>query len=611
MLAPDLRMLLTTSLQPPPGMRLEHAVATTFTLDLEALLLVPLSIAGFSVDEQPDPIQMLEALRSLGDRLDVFCQAGMISADRHPSDLVALLEDSVHEVNRPRRGKQPFLFHPKVWALHYTDETDDAYRLLVLTRNLTHDTSWDLLVRLDGTPTTTVQKPNQQITKLLSALPGLCRHPLPFDREQRVAAMADRLRRVHWEVPEPAKRVEFFAVGLDSRRDVALDDMFRGNRQLIISPFVTDDGLNQITEHCTTDDITVVSRPDDLARLDPDTLDGITAYVLDPAAQLDTTTPDFNDEGPKAGAVRPQGFLGNLHAKAYITEYGRQSWVLVGSANATGPGFGGNVEFLVALIGGRTKMGIDTFLDQDPDETNLFTLLEPYEPPNEPTDDDPDEITWRLDRALIELAETPLTTTVTPTDGTWIPTVTSEAPLIVDDQIDVTVALANRPDDEAPIGTDEPLSARFDAQPLAEVTPLLRFTARLGNTTRSALVISRLVGAPDDRLDQLLAAQLDSPDKFLRFVLLLLGLAHQGHALPEPGADPTTAAWAPSAAAAAGFLELFITALATRPDAIDRLAEVIDKLDTTDGPNVFPDGWDKVWPVVLEARATLGARIDD
>ena len=54
-LEPDGRALLLDALRPPPGHSLDHAVATTFTLDLETALTVPLAFAGFRFDEQPDP----------------------------------------------------------------------------------------------------------------------------------------------------------------------------------------------------------------------------------------------------------------------------------------------------------------------------------------------------------------------------------------------------------------------------------------------------------------------------------------------------------------------------------------------------------------------------
>ena len=55
MLSPEDRTLLLDALRPPPGGRLVHAVGTTFTLDLESALTVPLAFAGHALGDSLDP----------------------------------------------------------------------------------------------------------------------------------------------------------------------------------------------------------------------------------------------------------------------------------------------------------------------------------------------------------------------------------------------------------------------------------------------------------------------------------------------------------------------------------------------------------------------------
>ena len=151
MLAPDGRAVLLDALRPPQGYELGFAVATTFTLDLAAALIVPLAFAGSQLGEAKDPVAVMEAVRSSADRVAIFCQAGNIVVPQQASDLVAFIEQCVHEVRRPKPGH---LFHPKLWALRYeAEEHEPTYRLLVLTRNLTLDRSWDLVLRLDSDDT--------------------------------------------------------------------------------------------------------------------------------------------------------------------------------------------------------------------------------------------------------------------------------------------------------------------------------------------------------------------------------------------------------------------------------------------------------------------------
>ena len=114
MLRTDERALLVDLLTPPaPGYRLEHAVGTTFTMQLESLLRVPLAVVGAEMHDEVDPLGVMGPVRSSADRIDVFCQAGMLSVPSVGNALLAFLEPIVHQVRCPRPGA---LFHPKVWG---------------------------------------------------------------------------------------------------------------------------------------------------------------------------------------------------------------------------------------------------------------------------------------------------------------------------------------------------------------------------------------------------------------------------------------------------------------------------------------------------------------
>ena len=67
MLAPDARQVATDILRPPPGYTLDRAVMTSYSLDLEVLLALPLAVLAHS-DEAVDtlldqPLLLLQALR--------------------------------------------------------------------------------------------------------------------------------------------------------------------------------------------------------------------------------------------------------------------------------------------------------------------------------------------------------------------------------------------------------------------------------------------------------------------------------------------------------------------------------------------------------------------
>ena len=79
MLGPDQRTLYTEALKPPAGYVFDEAVAATYTLDLTAVLDVPLHLVLQSARDPrellKDSVALLEALRRVSSRLTVYCDS--------------------------------------------------------------------------------------------------------------------------------------------------------------------------------------------------------------------------------------------------------------------------------------------------------------------------------------------------------------------------------------------------------------------------------------------------------------------------------------------------------------------------------------------------------
>lgn len=115
------RKLITDALEPPPGMELDRAVTTTYSLDLVALLLVPLTFAAIDQrgseegpgdpDQGVDPVALLESVRRCADRLTVLVQAGGIAVPAKYRPMLTYLEGSLVQVAVPGTGG---VLHPKV-----------------------------------------------------------------------------------------------------------------------------------------------------------------------------------------------------------------------------------------------------------------------------------------------------------------------------------------------------------------------------------------------------------------------------------------------------------------------------------------------------------------
>ncbi len=595
MLAPDSRALLLDALRPSPGHSLDHAVATTFTLDLESALTVPLAFAGLQFDEQPNPIEVMEAMRTMSRRLDVFCQAGAINAGRWPSDLLALLETVIHEVKRPRPGH---IFHPKIWVLRFLDRSHEpSYRLLVLTRNLTADRSWDTILRLDGRTDEALLEINAPLSRFVAELPELTVTPLPSDRRVAILALADELRNVRWELPAGVREVRFHPIGLPGSPAFPIEEHFSGDCTLTISPFVRTSALRRISRKKTDRTSVLISRGEELSAIPPEVLTQLEVYELDPTAGLSA------DDVEEASS---ESFFTRLHAKLYVVERGRLAHMYSGSANATDAGLGLNVEFLCELIGPAATFGIDALVGE---EAPLRTMLTRYVPSESQDFDEVSAAERALEDLLLDIsAQVRFRTVVSRHDDEWVVCIAVDTALPhIPKDTRVTIAPFNRPSETCSLSSLELQNAELRPRALADITPFLQLTAHRTfeehQLTRSTVVCSQLDGTPDDRIQEIMARQIDTPEKFLRLLVLLIGFA-LGSESDMPTNGDGLASW--SAEAGQGILELLARALSESPEAIDHLETIVEHLRLSpSGREVLPPGWDDVWLPALEARRAM------
>ncbi len=606
MLAPDTRAILLDALRPPADCQLDHAVATTFTLDLTAALLAPLAFAASNIGDSRDPIAVLETIRSCVAQVDIFCQAGDILVPRHASDLVAFIEPMTHQVRRPNSWS---LFHPKVWFLRFISTTGDfRFRLLIPTRNLTLDRSWDVVLQLDDAGVRQRNHGNDQLVALIEALPAVTVGGLAPEREQAVLGLADDLRYVHWELPDDVNEIEFWAFGVGRRKSPD----FNGYTHLIVSPFLTDGGLERILGNESTSDVTVVSRQESLDLVRPELLVDAKAFVFDPLMGGGEVEDDaFPELQPDGGLIAessdipaPAYEVSDLHAKMIVVERAKRSHVFIGSANASDAAFAGNVEILCELTGGGKRLGIAKLLDV---EEGLGRLLHPYHRGTVQSQEPPGPS--RIAGILRTLAETPLRATVSSAgDERWTVGLRSE---FTSDRSDLqfTVAPLNRPGEQRELTCGQPIDVEFGPRISPDITAFFIFACTSETKSEEsveAVVRADLVGAPPGRLDEIIARQVDTPEKFLRFVLLLLGVAPDA-ILVQPGVRSNGSVPQTWLGAASGVFELLAGALSTRPAVIDDLAGLVAHLTATDaGRAILPAGWDVLWQSVLAARAELG-----
>ncbi|WP_157001178.1 phospholipase D family protein [Agromyces laixinhei] len=589
MLEPQTRAALTDMLHPPTGFTLSHAVATTFTLDLDTALIIPLSFAAHRVTASVDPIGILDAVRRAAAKLDIFAQAGQVGIEIPPSALVAFLEPMVHPVE-VKKG----IFHPKVWFLEYERGDERAYRFVCASRNLTADRSWDVVIALDGAPAlpserAAARKMNEPLVRLLRSLPGAAVRALPRSRRARIEALASSIRDVVWIPPAGMRDLSFHVWGVGERPQPE----FWGVRGLFISPFLTDAGLIELKKGAYGDAY-LVSRGTSIDALAPPTFDRKLrrAYVLDDAA-------DFEAEDASSPSRRP--VLRGLHAKTYVFDRQDGAHVFLGSLNATGPALHENVEVMVEAVGKVKTFGVEKTLE------GLKEFLQEFEYTGGVEESENEKADRDLSAVLRRIAGVRLHARVVHGESYELH-VWREGSVVLSPDVELSWHPITRTGlviPGLPGGPDDPSSVSDLG--LTDITPFIIVTARDARGERFAqrtVVVAELHDDPADRRDAVIAAHLTDRAAFMRFLMLLLELG--GFTFPGAGGGGS---WQPVAAGSAhtpGLFEALMRAVGPDRTGLEDVQRVIDYLGKQpDGTSVLPQGFEALWGSIWAAQQTM------
>jgi hypothetical protein len=626
MLDPNARQLYLEVLRPPEEYQFDRALATTFSLNLLTLLMVPFSLAMFEHERTAEtlgnPIALLEALRRTANKLSVFCQRGQIAVPPADQLLYSYLEPMVVEVLLPNHPSG--VFHPKIWLMRFVaEDRPTIYRFLCLSRNLTFDKSWDTVLALEGA----VQQRkvgysrNRPLSDFIAHLPQLACVPVSDRIEQDIELLSDEVRRVAFEPPSGFKdEIVFHPVGIPGYRRFSIKGHV--DRLLIVSPFLSRQILIRLTSNGGQH--VLVSR---VASLDEELRERERArfseiLVMDEAAarteETDEEATEETETGKTDGAELGDFGLSGLHAKLYLAKAGRNARLWTGSANATSAAFSGrNVEFMVELKGSHSKIGIDKVLEQDDHRINFRDLLKNYMPPKEPQSGDSEQrqLEGQVESVRRELTALDMRLAVQQgaADGLYdlILMVASNRPYTFTEEVEgrcwpITLQQGYAKDLISLLNTKQVV---FGGISTASVTSFLAFelTLRSGNLKHSARFVLNLPmeDVPEDRDECILRNILSDQSNFLRYLLFLLA---------DTGVEPT---WLTSPyrrtgigvqqtlplLSEYGLMEKLVRAYSRTPEKLDSIAELVDDLcQSPDGRQLLPEGFEELWRTIWRAR---------
>ncbi len=245
-------------LAPPAGFMLSKAVATTYSLELETLTAAAITLG---LNEASDSelltsrIAAFDAIDQVSQKMIVFCEAGQIRMPNKPSPLHMLFEKCLIPVALPGKRKSRIYpsFHPKMWLLEYEGHTkrgtEHRYRLIVMSRNLTGDRSWDVSVMLEGEETKSRNRRSQPLCSFLDFLYQFVNRADP-DRQQKrtlLSEMKERIEKVSFQASangKPFYDFDIMPLGIDKNNDAVWenDPLMNGSTchdLVVMSPFVT------------------------------------------------------------------------------------------------------------------------------------------------------------------------------------------------------------------------------------------------------------------------------------------------------------------------------------------------------------------------------------
>lgn len=336
---------LLDQLRPPPGYRTTWAIGTTYSLDLVACVAALVALDGRARDKTDFTVpSALRALGNLRDRVRIFAQQGCIHHSPKSNPRALALYDSIVRAVPFNLATQTF--HPKVWVVRQDptpDRTDDEPRFLLLvgSRNLTCDTSWDLGIALEGT---TGKSTN------IDGIRAFVEHVATLGQEPgfREAELRE-LDDVEWgDLPQGIKSVRF-AWHAGDRKSRSTEDghplgLPVGQKLLVLTPFLSAHPISQLAKkwkHVDLDSKLLLAGLEDLQRVAPkvpselaslracsmgvahdEPLDELTQESIQPVSQEDSAELVEQDRG--------------LHAKVIaVWTKKKAATVLLGSANVT------------------------------------------------------------------------------------------------------------------------------------------------------------------------------------------------------------------------------------------------------------------------------------
>lgn len=499
------------------GYEVDFAIGTTYSLNFDAMLSVPISMGMLGeLDDSTlnNPYYLLESIRRSSDKFAIFCNKGGIAVPANIRTVYSLLEKCIFEVSN--KENKLANFHPKIWIIKehsIDDENQRQIKLIVMSRNLTFDTSLDIAASLTAPlyknhTSEEIRQKHQPLKDMVEWLAGYA----VGDKKKQIEALAEDIDCLDkFQVDDPFCDYEFFPIKYGEQLNpIDLGSAMNGRCMITVSPFIDMTTLKRINEKSKSysDGASILITRDD--------------YVNQEVFDF------FNREQDAIYVVNESMYDNevasiNLHAKCYYVSDPKvnpnSNYLYLGSANATDTAFTRNTEFLLRLqFKPHQKNLWDTVLEQFVnDEDNRFERV------LAPTTTESERVQYTtLNKLLIEVSRCPFKSEAQEnTDGTFSLTVScNKKPK----ECNLYIAPLQLGRDSLKAMDNTVVFKQISPEQLSELYIIEVETSSEEGKKESLSTVIRIktTGIPDNRDTLIVQSLVDTKEKFIDYITMML-----------------------------------------------------------------------------------------
>ena len=507
---------------PPDGYELERAIGTTYSLDLEALMVLPVALFyAQTLDGDPDKLRydMLDAITKASEKITVYYQNGHLKVPKKYYHLMAYWEKGIEKVTMKSHLSS---FHPKVWIIRYkSKEAKPVYRLMVTSRNLTYARDWDVAFSTDGIVSGKDRPENMPLVHFLNHLNKVGKKKIP-------PSFIKDLMKVRFDIPEKFDSLKFHPIGISNpmskkKYPNPISKTKNGwDELLIISPFLGNQTLKTL-QRLTAKQPYLLSRKEEMDAIPAETIKKYNPWQFSKFIQ----EAEFYEELEEEDVIPMQQ---NLHAKLFVAGKKNIPYWFLGSANCSDPAQGRNIEFMVELKGtakpGLRAKGIFKVLT-NPSKDEGIALFTAY-------DDSARESTVEQKSIDLDVRLIKYNLSLLSLKG-WVELIPGGTAYNLMIEIDATnfslpkdywVQLKPLPEQQKTPVTLKPGEINyfdnFTAYAETALSPYLVFEIWRKTERFSHFLLPMEIDLPKNRLNRIFSSIIDSREKFLKYLAFLL-----------------------------------------------------------------------------------------